>query len=58
MFYCENQEKFILKDLDGTESEVTDKSGCCLVPTTYTLGKALEYSNLLNDSSERAKFKE
>lgn len=58
MFYCENQEKFILKDLDGIELEVTDKSGCCLVPTTYTLGKALEYSNLLNDSSERAKFKE
>jgi hypothetical protein len=29
------------------------------LPTTYVLGKALEYSNLISDnSSKRARFKE
>ena len=33
--------------------------GCCLVPTTYILGKALEYADLISDnSSKRAKYKE
>jgi hypothetical protein len=33
--------------------------GCCVVPTTYILGKALEYADLISDnSSKRAKFKE
>jgi hypothetical protein len=37
---------------------VKDTSGVCLLPTTYKLGKALEYAQLLTDnSSARAKFK-
>ena len=53
LFYIEDQRPYILKDYQGVECEVTDISGCCLVPTTYVLGKALEYSNLISDNSSR-----
>lgn len=59
LFYVEEQKPFTLKDYQGLEYTVTDKSGCCLLPTTYVLGKALEYSNLISDnSSSRAIFNE
>lgn len=59
LMYNDNQESFILKDYLGNKLEVTDKYGCCLVPTTYVLGKSEEYANLLTDeSSKRAIFKE
>ena len=48
-----------IKDYLGTEYEATDKTGCCLLPTTYVLGKSLEYANLISDeSSNRARYKE
>ena len=38
---------------------VKDKSGCCLLPNSYTLGKALDYCHLLSDdSSARAIYRE
>lgn len=59
IIYCENQFEFNLKDYQGNYYKVEDISGCCLVPTTYVLGKALEYSNLISDnSSKRARFLE
>lgn len=59
LMYCENQEKNLITDYKGNEFEVTDKTGCCLVPTTYVLSKSLEYADLLSDSSsKRAIFKE
>lgn len=59
LMYCENQENCNIIDYQGNEYTVTDKSGCCLVPTTYILGKALEYADLISDnSSKRAKYKE
>lgn len=59
LIYVENQEPFILKDYKNKESIVKDKSGCSLIPTTYVLGKALDYANLVNDnSSKRAVYKE
>lgn len=59
LIYVENQEPFILEDYKGNKAEVKDKSGCSLIPTTYVLGKALDYANLVNDnSSKRAKYKE
>ena len=58
MFYCENQEPVIITDMYGVECKVEDRSGCCLVPNTYTLGKSLEYASLLDDSSKRAEYKE
>ena len=57
--YVDNQSPFVLSDYKGKESIVKDKSGCCLIPTTYVLGKALDYANLVNDnSSHRAVYKE
>lgn len=48
-----------VKDYLGKEAFITDKSGCCLVPTTYELGKALDYVELIEEkSSERALYKE
>lgn len=59
LYYCENQEPFNLVDFQGNECLVTDKTGCCLVPATYELGKSLEYATLLNDaSSDRAIYNE
>ena len=58
LMYNDNQSPFDLVDYNGVKYKVTDKSGVCLLPTTYKLGKALEYANLLTDnSSARAKFK-
>ena len=59
LIYVENQSPFVLTDYKGKESIVKDKSGCSLIPTTYVLGKALDYANLVNDnSSHRAIYKE
>ena len=59
LVYVENQDKIVLTDYNGKSLEVTDKTGCSLIPTTYVLGKALEYANLVNDaSSKRAIYKE
>lgn len=59
LMYCENQENCNIIDYQGNEYTVKDKTGCCIVPTTYVLGKALEYADLISDnSSKRAKYKE
>lgn len=57
LFYCEYQTPFNLTDHKGNKYKVSDFSGCCLVPTSYTLSKALEYSNLINNTSNRAIYK-
>ena len=52
-------EEQLIRDYLGIEYKATDKTGCCLLPTTYVLGKALEYANLISDnSSSRARYKE
>ena len=58
--YNDNQKPVILTDYLGNEELVTDKSGCCLLPASYTLGKSLEYANLLmtDTSSARARYNE
>ena len=59
LFYTENQFKFEFTDYLGFKYIVSDKSGCCLLPTTYELSKSLDYVNLISDSSsKRARFKE
>ena len=59
LFYGENMQPVELKDYQGNTIVVNDKSGCCLVPTTYNLKKALEYCMLLDsESTERAKYNE
>ena len=59
LIYNDEMESFKLKDYKGNIVEVKDKSGCCLVPTTYELGKSEEYAELISDeSSARAIYKE
>lgn len=59
IIYVDNQEPIEITDYQGNKYIVNDKSGCCLVPTTYILGKAEEYANLITDeSSKRARYQE
>lgn len=59
LMYTENQSPTIVKDYLGIEYEVKDKSGCCILPNSYTLSKSLDYANLISDdSSKRARYKE
>ena len=51
--------EFLLTDYHGKKQLVNDKYGCCLLPTTYSLGKSSEYRDLISDfSSKHAEFKE
>ena len=59
LFYSDFQESVLLKDYLGVEMIVSDKTGCCLLPNTYTLGKSYDYMNLLSDeTTKRAIYKE
>lgn len=59
LFYVENQDNNLLIDDNGVKCIVNDISGCAIVPTTYVLGKSIEYANLISDdSSKRAVYKE
>lgn len=56
--YNDDQMPVTLTDYLGNDYYVTDKSGICMIPTTYKLGKSLDYAELITDeSTERAKFK-
>lgn len=56
--YNDEQMPVSITDYLGNNYTVTDKSGICMLPTTYKLGKALDYAELIGDSStERAKFR-
>ena len=51
--------EFELVDYQGNKEIVKNKYGCVLVPTTYVLGKSLEYATLISDeSSSRAIYNE
>lgn len=56
--YNDDQMPVTITDYLGNDYYVTDKSGICMIPTTYKLGKSLDYAELITDeSTERAKFK-
>ncbi len=58
IMYNDDQKPFALMDYNGVKYLVKDKTGCCILPTTYELGKAMEYADLLTEnSSQRAIFK-
>lgn len=58
LVYADSQLSVELTDYQGHTEIVNDKSGCCLLPTGYVLGKALEYASLVtDDTSKRAKYK-
>ena len=59
LFYVDNQEEIELTDYLGNTRTVSDYSGCCLLPNSYTLGKALDYTHLVSDeSAKRSIYKE
>lgn len=59
LMYCEEQQPFTLVDEDGVEFEVTDKSGCCIIPCTYVLGKSEFYAESIDEeSSARSIYQE
>lgn len=53
LMYVENQAPIELTDLQGNKLLVKDISGCCILPTTYVLGKAQDYMKLLSEESAR-----
>ena len=57
--YNDNQESIEVIDYLGNKEIVKEKSGACLIPTTYILKKSLEYSNFIDEnSSSRSIYKE
>ena len=57
--YLDEQVENEVIDYQGNRYINTDKTGCCLVPCSYELGKAIDYANLISDeSSKRAIYKE
>lgn len=59
LIYTEQQEPIEIEDYQHNKLIVSDLSGCCIIPTTYILGKSQEYEHLLSDnSSQRAIYKE
>ena len=59
IMYNDDQKPIELIDYNGLKYKVEDKTGACLLPTTYVLGKSYDYANLLTEnSSQRAKFKQ
>ena len=59
LMYNDFMQKTILSDYLGNKLLVDDIYGCCLLPTTYELGKSEEYANLLSElSSARNYFEE
>lgn len=59
LMYTEEQEPIEVEDYVGLKYLITDKSGCCILPNSYTLSKSIDYANLISDdSSKRAIYKE
>lgn len=59
LFYCDNMIDYDITDYQGNTYTVTDKKGCSLMSTSYTLAKSIEYATLISDfSSKRAIYKE
>ena len=54
--YNEEQIPINLTDYNGISYTVSDKTGVCLVPADYTMGKSSDFDNFL--SSERARYNE
>lgn len=59
LMYNDEQEEVMLEDYQGHVVKVNERSGACILPTTYVLGKSNDYASLLTDnSSKRARYKE
>lgn len=57
--YNDNQDTIDVIDYKGESYRIEEKTGACLIPTTYVLKKSLEYSNFIDEnSSTRSIYKE
>lgn len=57
--YNDDMEIFEMEDYQGNKQKLTNKFGITLLPTTYVLGKAFDYCELLSDTSPlRSIYKE
>lgn len=53
LIYNDEQIDFDLQDYQGNTEKITQKYGAVLVPTTYELGKAEDYMNLISENSSK-----
>lgn len=53
LMYIDEQYPIMLTDYLGNDLLITDKSGICFLPATYTLGKSYDYIELLTDLTSR-----
>lgn len=59
LMYNDNMIHCAITDYQGNIFLSKEKTGACMLPTTYELGKALDYASLVyNESSPRAIYKE
>lgn len=58
LYYIDDAKPIYISDYQGNTELITQKTGSCIVPTTYVLGKAEEYADLIEESSKRAIYKE
>lgn len=59
LLYNDDMQEFDMVDFQGNVEHVKNKYGATILPTTYILGKALDYAELISDeSSKRAIYKE
>ena len=59
LIYNDEQENLEVIDYQGNYEIVSQKTGACLVPTTYILAKSQDYTNFLFlESSKRSVYKE
>ena len=57
--YNDDQVPAVMEDYQGNIMIVKDRSGICLLPNTYTLGKSYDYATLISDfSAKRSIYKE
>lgn len=59
LLYNDEMIDYGMKDCQGNIEHLSNRFGCTILPTTYELGKALDYANLISDeSSKRSVYRE
>lgn len=59
LMYNDIQPDFNIIDYQGNIDKIKQRTGACIVPSTYELNKSFEYATFLDDNSEeRAIYKE
>lgn len=51
LIYIDSQDKNWVIDYKGKKYLNRDKTGCCFIPCSYELGKALDYADLLSENT-------